>query len=77
MAYFFAGKGAKRVPGHYPISADFLYLFFLIISLLIAAGSALIFLGALREGDEARAWLSVAYFAGASLMAIFSFWWLC
>ncbi len=64
------------MPGHYPISADFLYLFLLIVSLLIAAGSAWLFLGALREGDEGQAWLSVAYFAGASLMAILSFWWL-
>jgi hypothetical protein len=31
---------------------------------------------ALREGDEAQAWISVAYSAAASLMAIFFFWWL-
>jgi hypothetical protein len=60
----------------YPIPPVALYLFVLIISLFTAALSVWFLLDALREGDEAQAWMSVAYFAAASLVAIFSFWWL-
>jgi hypothetical protein len=60
----------------YPIPPAALYLFVLTISLFTAALSVWFLLNALREGDEAQAWMSVAYFAVASLMAIFFFWWL-
>jgi hypothetical protein len=59
-----------------PIPPAALYLFVLIISLFTAALSVWFLLNALREGAEAQAWISVAYFTVASLMAIFFFWWL-
>lgn len=60
----------------YPIPPAALYLFVLIISLFTAALSVWFLLNALREGDEAQAWMSVVCFTAASLMAIFFFWWL-
>ncbi len=60
---------------NYPISADVFYLFCLVLFLLVASLSALSLWAALRDGDEEGAWISAAYFAITSLMAIL-FWWL-
>jgi hypothetical protein len=57
-----------------PISPDILYLFVLLVSLSVTAMSVLILLSALREGDNDQAWISVAYFAAASLAAAYFFW---
>jgi uncharacterized membrane protein len=58
---------------NYPISADALYLFFMVLFFLVAALSALSLWEALHDGDEERAWISAAYFAITSLLAIL-FW---
>jgi len=62
------------VDRNYPISADVFYLFCLVLFLSVAALSALILWAAIREGDAERAWISAAYFAIASLLAILSWW---
>src|SRR5215210_5280448 len=70
-------EGVKRtergVVRNYPISAHPLYLFCLVLFLLAAALSALSLWAALRNGDEALAWISAACFAITSLLAIL-FW---
>jgi uncharacterized membrane protein len=61
------------VDRNYPISAEALYLFCLVLFVLVAALSALSLWAALRDGDEERAWISMAYFAITALLAIL-FW---
>jgi hypothetical protein len=59
---------------NFPIPVELLYLLVLVVSLLIASGSALILLNALGKGDKAQAWISVGYFVAASLVAAVCFW---
>ena len=60
---------------NFPISADVFYSFCMGLFLLVAALSALSLWTSLRDGDENGAWISAAYFALMSLLAIL-FWWL-
>ena len=60
---------------NYPISADVFYSFCMGLFLLGAGLSASILWASLRDGDENGAWISAAYFALMSLLAIL-FWWL-
>ena len=60
---------------NYPISADFFYVFCLMLFLMLAVLSAFILLASLREGREDQDWISAAYFVAASLLAAL-FWWL-
>jgi hypothetical protein len=59
---------------NFPIPQDFLYLFVLVVSVLVASVSALILLNALGNGDKAQAWITVGYFVVASLVAAVCFW---
>ena len=59
---------------NFPIPQDFLYLFILVVSMLVASVSALILLNALGKGDKAQAWITVGYFVAASLVAAVCFW---
>ena len=59
---------------NFPIPQDFLYLFILVVSMLVASVSALILLNALGKGDKAQAWITVGYFVVASLVAAVCFW---
>jgi hypothetical protein len=74
-AYFLTIRdGAKSpesaVDRNRPIGADVFYLFCLVLFLSVAALSAPSLRAALRDADEERAWISAAYFAIASLLAI-------
>ena len=65
----------RGVDRYYPISADVLYLFCLMVFLLVAVFSALSLRTSLRDADKDLAWMSAAYFAVTSLLAVL-FWWL-
>ena len=57
----------------FPLSADVLYLYCLVLFLSAATFSAVNLWAALRDADADRAWISAAYFAIASLLTIL-FW---
>jgi hypothetical protein len=61
------------VDRNFPISADVFYGVCLVLFLSVAALSALSLREALRDEDADRAWISAAYFAITSLLAVL-FW---